>query len=212
MIKKTLAICIFYLIFITINIVNAQIENFTKIQVDNKIITNIDINNEKKFIKFISNQNIDSEELNDAAIQSLINRNIKEIEFENLQKVYKVIINDRDIIKEYDSYLNLNKKSENDLLNFFNKNQISTNYLKNIIRTEVSWNKLIQNIYYFKSNINLTEIETLASDIKKDLDNKNITTEQIKSNIAQDEFNKSINKFSQIMLDRAKKKYLIKVL
>lgn len=212
MIKKTLAICIFYLIFITINIVNAQIENFTKIQVDNKIITNIDINNEKKFIKFISNQNIDSEELNDAAIQSLINRNIKEIEFENLQKVYKVIINDRDIIKEYDSYLNLNKKSENDLLNFFNKNQISTNYLKNVIRTEVSWNKLIQNIYYFKSNINLTEIETLASDIKKDLDNKNITTEQIKSNIAQDEFNKSINKFSQIMLDRAKKKYLIKVL
>jgi len=211
-IKKTLAICIFYLIFITINIVNAQIENFTKIQVDNKIITNIDINNEKKFIKFISNQNIDSEELNDAAIQSLINRNIKEIEFENLQKVYKVIINDRDIIKEYDSYLNLNKKSENDLLNFFNKNQISTNYLKNVIRTEVSWNKLIQNIYYFKSNINLTEIETLASDIKKDLDNKNITTEQIKSNIAQDEFNKSINKFSQIMLDRAKKKYLIKVL
>jgi len=211
-IKKTLAICIFYLIFITINIVNAQIENFTKIQVDNKIITNIDINNEKKFIKFISNQNIDSKELNDAAIQSLINRNIKEIEFENLQKVYKVIINDRDIIKEYDSYLNLNKKSENDLLNFFNKNQISTNYLKNVIRTEVSWNKLIQNIYYFKSNINLTEIETLASDIKKDLDNKNITTEQIKSNIAQDEFNKSINKFSQIMLDRAKKKYLIKVL
>jgi len=211
-IKKTLAICIFYLIFITINIVNAQIENFTKIQVDNKIITNIDINNEKKFIKFISNQNIDSEELNDAAIQSLINRNIKEIEFENLQKVYRVIINDRDIIKEYDSYLNLNKKSENDLLNFFNKNQISTNYLKNVIRTEVSWNKLIQNIYYFKSNINLTEIETLASDIKKDLDNKNITTEQIKSNIAQDEFNKSINKFSQIMLDRAKKKYLIKVL
>jgi len=211
-IKKTLAICIFYLIFITINIVNAQIENFTKIQVDNKIITNIDINNEKKFIKFISNQNIDSEELNDAAIQSLINRNIKEIEFENLQKVYKVIINDRDIIKEYDRYLNLNKKSENDLLNFFNKNQISTNYLKNVIRTEVSWNKLIQNIYYFKSNINLTEIETLASDIKKDLDNKNITTEQIKSNIAQDEFNKSINKFSQIMLDRAKKKYLIKVL
>ncbi len=51
---------------------------------------------------------------------------------------------------------------------FYNKNEIEKDYLKNIIKIDMKWSKLIRQMYESRLNVNLTEVnKTIRKRIKK---------------------------------------------
>ena len=86
MIKK-----IFIGIFVFLSIINFKIVNseiFIKAKVNNQIITNFDIKNEKNYLLALNPnlRNLPDENINRYAIDSVINEKIKKIEIEKNMK------------------------------------------------------------------------------------------------------------------------------
>jgi hypothetical protein len=94
------------------------------------------------------------------------------------------------------------------LNSFYVKHEIEKDYLRNIVRIDLKWSKLIRQLYQNRININMTEI---TKEIEKD---KKSTEEgqQLERKIFTSEQNKLLNKFSITHLEKSKKKYLIKFL
>jgi len=195
----------FLLIIITnlliINIAKA-ISNRPIVQINNLIITELDLNKEIAFIKFISNnENKKKENLKSESLNYLIDRTIKEIEISNLKA--KISEKETDVL--FQIFLD-NKKINNETLNaFYKQNEIEDNYLYKIIQIDASWSKIIRQLYYNKINVNITEIE---KENEKNNNNQNFS----KESLINSEKNILLNKFSDTHLEKIKKKYLIKFL
>jgi hypothetical protein len=179
-----------------------QLSNKPVAQIDNLIITELDLKKEIIFIKFISKsklENIASEILKKEALNNLIERKIKSIEILNL----KAEISEKESEFFFYNYLKDKKINEEILYSFYRENEIENDYLIKVIKIDASWTKIIQQIYANRINVNMTEINKDSNQ-----DNKNITTEQL-INV---EKNILLNKFATIHLEKVKKKYLIKIL
>jgi hypothetical protein len=179
-----------------------QLSNKPVAQIDNLIITELDLKKEIIFIKFISKsklENIASEILKKEALNNLIERKIKSIEILNL----KAEISEKESEFFFFNYLKDKKINEELLYSFCRENEIENDYLIKVIKIDASWTKIIQQIYANRINVNMTEINKDSNQ-----DNKNITTEQL-INV---EKNILLNKFATIHLEKVKKKYLIKIL
>ena len=183
-----------------------QFSNNVIVSIDNLIITDLDINKEINFSKFINkDQTVNSlEKLKKQIINSLIDRKIKDIETNN----FKVEISEKEIENNLYNYLE-RMKINNEILNsFYNQNEIEKDYLKNIIKIDMKWSKLINHIYGSRLNVNLTEVN---KELEKE-QNNNIDDEKLKRQLIITEQNKLLNKFSTTHLEKSKKKYLIKFL
>jgi hypothetical protein len=201
--SKKIFLLIFFVFFLT-NCEAKQLTNNVVVSIDNSIITELDINKELNFLKFINKNLIinNSETLKKETINSLIDRKIKEIE----TNYFKIEVSDKEIERNLYDYLE-RMKINNEILNsFYNQNEIEKDFLKNIIKIDMKWSKLIRQMYESRLNVNLTEVnrELEKKDAEDDqkLKNELITTEQ----------NKLLNKFSATHLEKSKKKYLIKFL
>jgi hypothetical protein len=198
---------LFYLIILNIfNLsIAKEISNKPIILIDNYIITELDLKKEIEFIIFISksSNSTNFQQAKVSSIDSLLERKIKDIETNNL----KIEILDKEIDISLYNYLKNQRITEEDLNIFYESNEIEKNYLKNIIQIDLKWEKLIRQTYSNRININLTEIE-------KDLENdpKGINNKELKEKLIIIEQNKILNKFSNIYLEKIKKKYLIKIL
>jgi len=183
-----------------------ELNNHIIVSIDNLIITELDLNKEINFIKFLRSGeiNINSEVLKKEAIETLIDRKIKEIETNML----KIEVQEKEV--ENNLYLYLTElKTNNENLNFFYiEHEIEKDYFRNIVRVDMRWSKLIRQLYESRININMTEI---SKEVEKDKKNAEEDT-QLKNKILINEQNKLLNKFSLIHLEKSKKKYLIKFL
>ena len=204
--KKKFFLLAFF-IFLLINSEAKQLSNKVLVSIDNSIITELDIKKEIDFLKFINkNQSTDNKELfkKEIIISSLIDRKIQDIE----TNYYKVEVSEKEIEKQLYDFMR-NNKINNEILNsFYNQNEIEKDYLKNIIKIDMLWSKLIRQMYNDRLNVNLTEIN-------KELENKQKNTddnEKLKKQLIITEQNKLLNKFSITHLEKSKKKYLIKFL
>jgi len=202
MIKKIIAL-ITIVIFHFSQISNAnQLSNKPVAQIDNLIITELDLKKEIILIKFISKselENIANEILKKEALNNLIERKIKSIEILNL----KAEISEKESEFFFYNYLKDKKINEELLKSFYKENEIENDYLVKVIKIDAAWTKIIQQIYANRINVNMTEINKDSNQ-----NNKNITTEQL-INV---EKNILLNKFATIHLEKVKKKYLIKIL
>ena len=100
-------------------------------------------------------------------------------------------------------------KINNEILNsFYNQNEIEKDYLKNIIKIDMKWSKLIRQMYQSRLNVNLTEVNR---ELEKEQKNA-VDDEKLKKQLIVAEQNKLLNKFSTTHLEKSKKKYLIKFL
>ena len=126
--------------------------------VGNKVLTQSDIINEMKILLIISGQNLSEEKkikLQSAAVKSITNRLIKEIEIE------KYNYND---FSEEDRNKEINKIAEklnidvDNLKNRFKASAVNFSHLINKIETELKWNCLIFYIYKNRIDVNLSEI------------------------------------------------------
>jgi len=189
MIKKI--ILIIFLFFYSINAFG-----YFKIiaTVDTETITKLDLDNEKLIVKLL-NKNIN---YNNSSIllNNLIDQKIKSLEI----KKENIEINFKSIDKDYEILLQQLKIEKNQL----QKNLIPL--IKEKIKIEKYWNKIILKKYGWKLNVNMKEIENkVRANIEKikDLD-------QFKENLIIQEQNKKLSVFSNYYLNKLKKQVLIK--
>jgi peptidyl-prolyl cis-trans isomerase SurA len=201
--SKKIFLLIFFVFFLT-NSEAKQLTNKVIVSIDNSIITDLDINKEINFLKFV-NKNLatgSSEPFKKEIINSLIDRKIKDIETNS----FKIEVSEKEIENNLYSYLE-RMKINNEILNsFYNQNEIEKDYLKNIIKIDMKWSKLIRQMYESRLNVNLTEVNRELE--KKDAEDD----EKLKKQLIITEQNKLLNKFSATHLEKSKKKYLIKFL
>ena len=201
--SKKIFLLIFFVLFLT-NSKAKQLTNNVIVSIDNSIITELDINKEINFLKFVNKDQTtgSSEPFKKEIINSLIDRKIKDIETNS----FKIEVSEKEIENNLYSYLE-RMKINNEILNsFYNQNEIEKDYLKNIIKIDMKWSKLIRQMYESRLNVNLTEVNRELE--KKDAEDD----EKLKKQLIISEQNKLLNKFSATHLEKSKKKYLIKFL
>jgi hypothetical protein len=203
--SKKIFLLIFF-VFIFTKSEAKQLTNNVIVSIDNLIITDLDINKEINFIKFINKgQAVNSPEiLKKEIINSLIDRKIKDLE----TNYYKIEISEKEIENNLYNYLE-GMKINNEILNsFYNQNEIEKDYIKNIIKIDMKWSNLIRQIYGSRLNVNLTEVN---KELEKK-QNNSVDDEKLNTKLIIIEQNKLLNKFSATHLEKSKKKYLIKFL
>jgi hypothetical protein len=199
---------IFLLIFVFFltNSEAKQLTNNVIVSIDNTIITDLDINKEIIFLKFINKDQAanNPELLKKEIVNTLIDRKIKDIE----TNYFKIEVSEKEI--EINLYNYLEKiKINNEIINsFYRQNEIEKDYLKNIIKIDMKWSKLVRQLYESRLNVNLTEVN---KELEKE-QNNSVDDEKLKRQLIITEQNKLLNKFSATHLEKSKKKYLIKFL
>ena len=203
--KKKIFLLLFFVFFLT-NSIAKQLTNNVIVSIDNSIITDLDINKEINFLKFINKDqtNNNPELFKKEIINSLIDRKIKDIE----TNYFKIEVSEKEVENNLYNYLE-RMKINNEILNsFYNQNEIEKDYLKNIIKIDMKWSKLIRQMYENRLNVNLTEVNRELEKEQKNAEDD----EKLKKQLIVAEQNKLLNKFSTTHLEKSKKKYLIKFL
>ena len=200
---------IYFLIFIVFTLFRVdakQLTNNVVVSIDNSIITELDVNKEINFLKFINKDlNINNLEiLKKEVTNTLIERKIKDIE----TTFYKIEVSEKEIENSLYNYLERIKITNENLNSFYIKNEIEKDYLKNVIKIDLKWSKLIRQMYEGRLNVNLTEVNRQLEQEQKNSDDN----EKFKNQLIILEQNKLLNKFAATHLEKSKKKYLIKFL
>ena len=163
--KILIKIFCFLLLFFLNNFFANASSNKIIVKIDNNIVTSYELKNKIRTALFLSNQNLNQENINktkNQALSFLINMKIKKKEILK----YKFNLNEINIDKQLMSI------ALNDL-NSFKKNFLQNNLDFEIfieeIKIEVAWQQLIYDIYNKKINIDDKTIENLVS---KQVENK----------------------------------------
>ena len=204
--KKQEIFFVLFLIFFSIISEAKQLNNKVIVSIDNLIITDLDIDKEIIFLKFINKDmsNVNLEQLKKEMINILIDRKIKDIEV----NYFKIEVSDKEIENNLYTYLERIKIDREILDSFYNQNEIERDYLRNIIKIDVRWSKLIRQMYESRMNVNLTEVNKQLENEKKNTE----VDEKLRQQLIFTEQNKLLSKFSSTHLEKSKKKYLIKFL
>ena len=204
--KKKLFFLLILLLFNIFQVEGKQLTNNVLVSIDNSIITELDVNKEINFLKFISKDQATntSELLKKEIINTLIDRKIKDIE----TNYYKIDVSEKEIENSLYNYLESIKINSETLNSFYNKNEIEKDYLKNVIKIDLKWAKLIRQMYESRLNVNLTEVNRQLEQEQKNTEDN----EKFKNQLITIEQNKLLNKFAATHLEKSKKKYLIKFL
>ena len=203
--SKKIFLLIFFVFFLT-NSEAKQLTNNVIVSIDNTIITDLDINKEINFLKFINkDQAANNPELfKKEIVNSLIDRKIKDIE----TNYFKIEVSEKEIEINLYNYLERIKINNEIINSFYNQNEIEKDYLKNIIKIDMKWSKLVRQMYESRLNVNLTEVN---KELEKE-QNNSVDDEKLKRQLIITEQNKLLNKYSATHLEKSKKKYLIKFL
>jgi hypothetical protein len=203
--SKKIFLLIFFVCFLT-NSEAKQLTNNVIVSIDNLIITDLDINKEINFLKFINRDQTanNPELLKKEIVNSLIDRKIKDIE----TNYFKIEVSEKEIEINLYSYLERIKINNEILNSFYNQNEIEKDYLKNIIKIDMKWSKLVRQMYESRLNVNLTEVN---KELEKE-QNNTVDDEKLKRQLIITEQNLLLNKYSASHLEKSKKKYLIKFL
>ena len=203
--SKKIFLLIFFVFFLT-NSEAKQLTNNVIVSIDNTIITDLDINKEINFLKFINkDQAVNKPELlKKEIVNNLIDRKIKDIE----TNYFKIEVSEKEIEINIYNYLERIKINNEIINSFYNQNEIEKDYLKNIIKIDMKWSKLVRQLYESRLNVNLTEVN---KELEKE-QNNSVDDEKLKKQLIITEQNKLLNKFSATHLEKSKKKYLIKFL
>jgi len=203
--KKKNFLLLFFLLFFS-NSESKQLTNNVIVSIDNTIITDLDINKEINFLKFVNKDLAtgSSEQFKKEIINSLIDRKIKDIE----TNYYKIEVSEKEIEINLFNYLERIKINNEILNSFYNQNEIEKDYLKNIVKIDMKWSKLVRQMYESRLNVNLTEVN---KELEKERNNT-VDDEKLKRQLIINEKNTLLNKYSATHLEKSKKKYLIKFL
>ena len=149
--------------FLSFNFKLAGSQVFIKAKVNNKIITNIDIKNEKNYLLALNPnlRNLPDENINRYAIDSAINEKVKKLEIERL---YEIEVNNNiinKIIKDLYSEIGISNLEE--FKKYLTKYNINLDVVEKKIAIEVAWNDYIVQKY---NNAVLVDEDKIRNKIK----------------------------------------------
>ena len=151
-----------------------------KFKIGKNIITNKDIENEKKYLISLNNDllKISKIELNKIAEDSIIRETIKKIEINKYIELNENSEIVEDIIKDF--YKSAGLQSLNEFELYLIQNGINLDLVKYKINIETNWNQLIFEKFNDQLSINEEEIK---KKLKKDISNQKLTN--IEYNLSQ---------------------------
>ncbi len=142
---------------------NAQSEIFIVAKVNDEVITNLDIDFEKRYLISLNPnlKKLNKNRISEYAKDSLINERIKKIEIE---KIFKIVSNETLLSKVIeDIYSSIGISSLSEFESYLLQNNVDIERVKEKISIEIAWNNLIVNIYG-------NEIEIDQNAINKELE------------------------------------------
>ena len=137
-------------IILILNIValkSAQSEIFIVAKVNEEIITNLDVDFDKRYLISLNPnlKKLDKNRISEYAKDSLINERIKKIEIE---KNFKIVSNKTILSKVIeDIYSSIGISSLSEFESYLLQNNVDIERVKEKISIEIAWNNLIVNIY-----------------------------------------------------------------
>ena len=153
------------------------------LKINNKIITNVDIQDEYRYLLTLNTQlkNINKTELLEFAKSSVIREKIKEIE---LNKYYDLEERNSEYLDKIvtNFYTRLNFNNLEEFKKYLNDNNLSIDSVKYKLGIETMWNELIFN--KFKNQVNIDKEK-----IKKEIKNIKIKEKQETYNLSEIVFN-----------------------
>ena len=195
--KNKLIYLLFVIIFFNFipNLSYSKIKTEILYKINEEIITNIDLENEKKFLLFLNPDliNLSNDQVEKISKNSLINRKIKEIE---LKKFYD--FNKENLGKNYVKRFISNSKYKNidDLLNSLNEFNLEYKFLEKNFYIDSVWREFIYE--KFKSQVKI-DVEGLKLQIK----NQKTNSEEL--NLSEILFeikpNTNLNELSKLIYD-----------
>ena len=157
--QKKILIYFVFLIILFNSKLHSMGEVFMAYKVNNEIITNIDVENESRYLMALNTQlrNLDEKKIISIAKDSIIKETIKKIE---LQKYFK--LNQKNpylntIIKDF--YIKLNLNDEIEFETYLSKYNLTINDVKKKMEIETTWNQLIFEKYKNQINIDVDKIK-----------------------------------------------------
>ena len=166
--KKKILIGIF-IFFLATNFKIAYSEVFIKAKVNNQIITNIDVKNEKNYLLALNPnlRNLSLENINLYAVDSVINEKIKKIEIE---KQYEITPNNK-IVKKVitDLYSGIGINNVEEFKKHLSDYEINFSMVEKKIAIEIAWNDYI--VRKFNNSILVDEAKII--DKINQIDTKN---------------------------------------
>ena len=194
----------------SLSIASAKINSKILFKISDEIITNIDLENEKKFLIFLNPNlnNLSDEQINKISLSSLENRKIKEIELRKYFDLNKDNIGSK-FIDNFIASANYNSKdafkiklNEIDLeLNFFEKNFIIDNLWREYIynrfkpQIKIDTDKLKKQIENQKNEIEELNLSEILFEIKSNTTFKELSN-QIYSEIDKSGFEAAASIYS----------------
>ena len=160
--KKNIKLfCIVILIFFNNNLVfsNSEIEILFK--VDNEIITNIDVEKEKRYLIALNNKlsEIPTSQLNIIAKESLIKEIIKKKELNKFFDLNKTNEYSEKVAKNF--YKRLNFKNEKEFESYLKNFNIKKNFILEKIKQESLWNQMIYDRFRYQINIDKKKLRKI---------------------------------------------------
>ena len=152
-------------------------ESYVVLKVNNNVITNVDINNEYRYLVALSPslQDVNKEIVMKLAKDSIIREKIKE---EELAIHYDLSVKNKFIDKIITNfYKNMGMKNINEFKNYLLKYNLNFEDIEKKISIEAAWNDLIYN--KFASRIEINELEIKQKLKKNILDDKEQNTYSI---------------------------------
>ena len=139
------------------------------LKVKNEIITNIDVQNEMRYLSALNNEvlTLDENTFYKLAKDSVIKERIKKNELIKYYDISKILEAYNDIFENF--YKKMGYENENAFQNYLNNYDLKTEEIREKIKIETLWNELIYAKYASKININKEEIK---AKIKKNSYNK----------------------------------------
>ena len=191
--NKILAIIILF--FLLTNYVQTENKIIIKYQIENEILTNIDLLNEEKYLLALNNslQNIPKNQLREISEDSLIREKIKKIE---LSKYYDFSRESKyadQLLKDF--YKRLNFNNEKDFNLYLMKFNLNLSIIKEKLKIETLWNEMVFNKYNNQIKIDEEKIKLKIKTQKKILKEYNLS--EILFQLNSDE--KTLDKYNLIL-------------
>ena len=165
---------IIFIIIFCLNISHAQsIETRILYNIENEIITNIDVKNEFKYLVALNNslKELDREKILNISNDSIIREKIKKIEVSKHFKEMKLDEGYSELLIK-NIYSRLNLKSLNEFKIYLKNYDLKISNIETKITIDALWNELIIQKYSSKLNINESELK------KKILKNSKIQSKE----------------------------------
>ena len=205
--KKIIGIIVLFLIFIEINAISKE-SIFIVYKIKNEIITNIDIEKEKKYLTVLNNKlkKLDNTQITSLAKNSLVREIIKKNELEKFYNLDQSSTELETVIENL--FKKIGFKDIKEFKAYLTQYNLEIDKIKKKLEIENTWNQMIYSMFKDKINIDEEKINKkisamkiinksyLLSEIVFENDKQNLQNIKIKNSINEIGFENSANLFS----------------